>query len=132
MTKAMDCAVVGASFAGLACASALARAGLNVTVLEKKADAGEKLHTTGIIVKDAIDNVAFLDGLPATLVRRVGGVRLYAPRLSYVDLEAPGHYFLATSPPGAMRRLAARAEEEGGNSAHRTPFRSAKRTQSCA
>jgi digeranylgeranylglycerophospholipid reductase len=39
----MDCAVVGASFAGLACATALARAGVRVTVLEKKADAGEKL-----------------------------------------------------------------------------------------
>lgn len=47
-----DCVVVGASFAGLACASVLARAGVRVTVLEKKADAGEKLHTTGIIVKD--------------------------------------------------------------------------------
>ena len=51
----MDCAVVGASFAGLACATALARAGMRVTVLEKKTDPGEKLHTTGIIVKEAID-----------------------------------------------------------------------------
>ena len=126
----MDCAVVGASFAGLACASALARAGLRVTVLEKKGDAGEKLHTTGIIVKDAIDNVAFLDGLPATLVRRVGGVRLYAPRLSHVDLEAPGYYFLATDTPGVMRWLAARAEEAGARIAYRTLFATAHRTQS--
>src|SRR5258706_12557213 len=102
MTKAMDCAVVGASFAGLACASALARAGLNVTVLEKKPDAGEKLHATGIIVKDAMDNVAFLDGVPANLELRVGGVRLYAPRLGYVDFEAPGYYFPAADTPGAM------------------------------
>jgi predicted NAD/FAD-dependent oxidoreductase len=50
-----DCVVVGASFAGLACAHALASAGMQVTVLEKKASSGEKLHTTGIIVKDAID-----------------------------------------------------------------------------
>ncbi len=69
--KNVDCAVVGASFAGLACANALARAGMRVTVLEKKSDAGEKLHTTGIIVKDAIDQVALLDGLPADLVRRI-------------------------------------------------------------
>jgi len=95
--KNVDCAVVGASFAGLACATALARAGMRVTVLEKKSDAGEKLHTTGIIVKDAIDQVALLDGLPADLVRRVGGVRLYAPNLRYVDLAAPGYYFLATT-----------------------------------
>ena len=60
-----DCVVVGASFAGLACASVLARAGMRVTVLERKADPGEKLHTTGIIVKDAIDQIALLDGLQA-------------------------------------------------------------------
>jgi flavin-dependent dehydrogenase len=55
-----------------------------VTVLEKKADVGEKLHTTGIIVKDAIDQVAILDGLPPELVRRITGVRLYAPNLQHV------------------------------------------------
>ncbi len=45
-----DCVVVGASFAGLASALALARAELpEVAVLEKKADPGTKLHTTGII-----------------------------------------------------------------------------------
>jgi flavin-dependent dehydrogenase len=63
--KEADCIVVGASFAGLACATALARASLRVTVLERKADVGEKLHTTGIIVKDAIDQIAMLDGLPS-------------------------------------------------------------------
>lgn len=77
--ESTDCVVVGASFAGLACASVLARAGMRVTVLERKADAGEKLHTTGIIVKDAIDQVALLDGLPPELVHRINGVRLYAP-----------------------------------------------------
>jgi flavin-dependent dehydrogenase len=44
---------------------------MRVTVLEKKANSGEKLHTTGIIVKDAIDQVALLDGLPSELVRRI-------------------------------------------------------------
>jgi len=86
-----DCVIVGASFAGLACAIALARAGWRVTVLEKKADVGEKLHTTGIIVKDAIDQIALLDGLPTQFVRRVTGVRLYAPNLRHVDLAAPDY-----------------------------------------
>jgi digeranylgeranylglycerophospholipid reductase len=108
-----DCVVVGASFAGLACAAALARCGARVVVLEKKADPGEKLHTTGIIVKDAIDQVALLDGLPAHLVRRIDGVRLYAPNMRHVDLSAPGYYFLATDTPEVMRWLAARAEEWG-------------------
>ena len=108
-----DCVVVGASFAGLASAYALARSGLQTTVLEKKHDVGEKLHTTGIIVKDAIDQIALLDALPAALVRRVPGVRLYAPNLTYVDLSAPGYYFLATDTPGVMRWLARRAEGAG-------------------
>ena len=107
-----DCIVVGASFAGLACASALARTGMRVTVLEKKADPGEKLHTTGIIVKDAIDHVPLLDGLPRELVHRINGVRLYASNLRYVDLAAPGYYFLATETPNVMRWLAAQAERE--------------------
>ncbi len=126
----VDCAVVGASFAGLACASALARAGMRVTVLEKKADPGEKLHTTGIIVKEAIDQVALLDGLPAELVRRIDGVRLYAPNLRYVDLAAPGYYFLATDTPRVMRWLAARAEQAGAHIAYRKLFARAERIQS--
>src|SRR5262245_28396007 len=108
-----DCIVVGASFAGLACATALTRAGVSVTVLEKKRDPGEKLHTTGIIVKDALDQVALLDGLPAHLFRRVNGVRLYAPNMRSVDLAAPGYFFLTTDTPGVMRWLAGQAEAAG-------------------
>ena len=122
-----DCSVVGASFAGLACATALARAGMRVVVLEKKADAGEKLHTTGIIVKDAIDAVALLHGLPVEYVHRVGGVRLYSPALRHVDLAAPGYYFLATDTPAVMRWLAAKAEQAGARIAWRTSFGDARR-----
>jgi len=125
-----DCAVVGASFAGLACATALARAGMRVVVLEKKADAGEKLHTTGIIVKEAVDQVRLLDGLPAQLVRRINGVRLYAPNLKHVDLAAPGYYFLATDTPNVMRWLASRAEEAGAQILYQTSFQQAARLPS--
>ena len=125
-----DCVVVGASFAGLACASVLARAGMRVTVLERKADPGEKLHTTGIIVKDAIDQIALLDGLPAGLVHRINGVRLYAPNLRYIDLAAPGYYFLATDTPKVMRWLAAQAEQGGARITYRKSFTQAERVQS--
>jgi flavin-dependent dehydrogenase len=124
-----DCTIVGASFAGLACAYALARNGLRVTVLEKKADAGAKLHTTGIIVKDAIDQIALLDALPPQLTRRVHGVRLYAPNLRHVDLDAPGYYFLATDTPAVLRWLAQQAEAAGAHLAYRTTFRHAQRVQ---
>ena len=128
-TTQSDCVVVGASFAGLACSTALARAGLRVTVLERKSDVGEKLHTTGILVKDAVDQIAMLDGLPADSVRRVEGVRLYAPNLRHVDLSAPGYYFLATDTPQLMRWLADRAVQAGATIAHQTSFVSAQRTQ---
>ena len=124
-----DCAIVGASFAGLACASVLARAGMRVSVLEKKADSGEKLHTTGIIVKDAVDQVALLDGLPAELVHRINGVRLYAPNLRHVDLAAPGYYFLATDTPRVMRWLAGRAETAGARITYKKSFASAERIE---
>jgi len=125
-----DCVIVGASFAGLACAIALARAGSRVMVLEKKADVGEKLHTTGIIVKDAIDQIALLDRLPAQFVRRVTGVRLYAPNLQHVDLAAPGYYFLTTDTPQVMRWFADQVEESGARIHRRALFRQAKRLQS--
>ncbi|HEX4269479.1 MAG TPA: NAD(P)/FAD-dependent oxidoreductase [Steroidobacteraceae bacterium] len=130
MQSLTDCVVVGASFAGLASAIALARAGLRVTVLEKKTDAGAKLHTTGIIVRDAIDQIALLDALPTRLVRRIPAVRLYAPNLRYIDLEAPGYYFLATRTPAVMRWLAGEAERAGATIAYDTAFTEAKRLQS--
>lgn len=125
-----DCLVVGASFAGLASALALARAGMRVAVLEKKTDPGVKLHTTGIIVKDAIDQIPLLDALPAPLWRRIAGVRLYAPNLSHVDLEAPGYYFLATDTPAVMRWLAGEAEAAGAAIVYGRSFRSVQRLQS--
>lgn len=123
-----DCTVVGASFAGLACATALATAGLRVTVLEKKHDVGAKLHTTGIIVKDAVDQIALLDGLPPDLVRRIPGVRLYAPNMQSIDLTAPGYYFLATDTPQVMRWLAGRARAAGARIATGAMFAGAVRT----
>ena len=56
--------VVGASFAGLACARAAALAGLRVTVLEKKAAAGDKLHTTA--GRRRLPQRAQRGGLPAS------------------------------------------------------------------
>jgi flavin-dependent dehydrogenase len=125
-----DCVVVGASFGGLASAHALATAGLRVTVVEKKSDPGAKLHTTGIIVKDAVDQIALLDSLPAALVRRIPGVRLYAPNLKYVDLAAPGYYFLATDTPNVMRWLAATTERAGATLELGTAFTGLKRERS--
>jgi flavin-dependent dehydrogenase len=125
-----DCVVVGASFAGLACATALAESGARVTVIERKASAGDKLHTTGILVRDVIDQVPLMDGMPAHLVRRVDGVRLYAPNMRHVDLDAPGYYFLATDTPGLMNWMAGKAQAAGASMCWDTLFSSAQRLPS--
>ena len=80
-----DVVIAGASFAGAACAIAAAQRGLRVVVLERKRDPGEKLHTTGIIVKEAAERT-LLQHLPGHMTRRVQEVRLYAPSLKQVAL----------------------------------------------
>ncbi|MFZ5656673.1 MAG: NAD(P)/FAD-dependent oxidoreductase [Pseudomonadota bacterium] len=109
---AADVVVVGASFAGAACAIAAAQRGLRVVVLERKRDPGEKLHTTGIIVKEAAVRT-LLNELPAAMTRRIEQVRLYAPSLAQVALAAPGYYFLTTDTPAVMRWLAERMRAQG-------------------
>ncbi|KAA9003517.1 NAD(P)/FAD-dependent oxidoreductase [Stenotrophomonas cyclobalanopsidis] len=100
-----DLVIVGASFAGAACALAAAQYGLRVCVLERKADPGERLHTTGIVVKEAMEQT-WLGRMPEHMVQRVARVRLYAPNLRGVQLAAPGYYFLTTDTPNLMRWLA--------------------------
>ncbi|MGO4260716.1 NAD(P)/FAD-dependent oxidoreductase [Lysobacter sp. TAB13] len=100
-----DLVVVGASFAGAACALAAARAGLRVVVLERKRDPGDKLRTTGIVVKEAAEQT-WLSRAPAGCLHRVERVRLYSPKLRSMALSAPGYYFLTTDTPRLMRWLA--------------------------
>src|SRR4249919_3212539 len=124
MPKEFDLIVVGASFAGAACALAAAQSGLRVCVLERKRDPGEKLRTTGIIVKEAAERT-LLGALPSELVRRVEQVRLYAPSLKQIALAAPGCYFLTTDTPGVMRWLAAQMRSHGVDLRLSTSFRNA-------
>ncbi|MBB1060757.1 NAD(P)/FAD-dependent oxidoreductase [Marilutibacter spongiae] len=121
-----DLVVVGASFAGAACALAAAQSGLRVRVLERKRDPGEKLHTTGIIVKEAAEQT-LLNQLPSHLVRRVEQVRLYAPSLKQVALAAPGYYFLTTDTPEIKRWLAAQLVAHGVELDLGTAFTGAER-----
>lgn len=83
-----DVVIVGAGFAGAACALAAVQYGLRVCVLERKADPGERLHTTGIVVKEAMEQT--------WLVRM------------------PEHYyFLTTDTPNLMRWLASELHANG-------------------
>ncbi|WP_407351193.1 NAD(P)/FAD-dependent oxidoreductase [Luteimonas sp. R10] len=112
LSSTPDVVVVGASFAGAACAIAAAQRGLRVCVLERKRDPGEKLRTTGIIVKEAAERT-LLNRIPAAMTRRIEQVRLYAPSLKQVALAAPGYYFLTTDTPAVMRWLAGQLRTHG-------------------
>jgi digeranylgeranylglycerophospholipid reductase len=100
-----DVVVVGASFAGAACALAAREAGLRVCVLERKRDPGIRLHTTGIIVSEAAEETP-LSRIPGEYMRRIERVRLYAPSLRSILLQRRDYYFLTTDTANVMRWLA--------------------------
>ena len=104
-----DLIVVGGSFAGLACARTAALRGLKVAVLDAKSEPGARVRTTGILVKEATDG----SDLPASLMRKVPGVRLYSPNGRSVDLHAPGYFFQATDTAGLLRWMAEEAARAG-------------------
>jgi digeranylgeranylglycerophospholipid reductase len=105
LEREFDLVIVGASFAGAACALAAAQYGLRVCVLERKRDPGQKLHTTGIIVKEAAEQT-WLSRAPPSLTQRIERVHLYAPNLRNLALQVPDYYFLTTDTPALMRWLA--------------------------
>ena len=112
-----DVVVVGASFAGAACALAARQCGLRVCVLERKRDPGIRLHTTGIIVKEAAETT-WLGRMPRELTHRVERVRLYAPNLRSLSLHSPGlllphHRYARTSCAGSPTNCARRASTCG-------------------
>jgi digeranylgeranylglycerophospholipid reductase len=67
-----DLLIVGASFAGLVAARTAAMRGLSVVVLEAKDDAGARVATTGILVKEAAEEI----DVPHPQKPRNQGVRL--------------------------------------------------------
>lgn len=117
-TAEVDVEIVGGGFAGLACARACAARGLRTVVWERKRDLGDAVHTTGLLVKEVADE----EDLPLEATRKIRGVRLYGPSLRWIDLDAPGYYFLATDTGAILRDLARRAEDAGAEIRCGRPF----------
>lgn len=116
--KYFDVIVVGASFAGLACAKEASRKGLSVAVLERKKDVREALHTTGVLVQEAADLISVPDGV----CKKINQVRLYAPSLRYLEIASDSYLFLATDTPELMQHLVSDAEICGVSVLLGTPF----------
>src|SRR5688572_12275885 len=105
----VDVIIVGASFAGLAAARTAAMRGLRVVVIDAMPGPGARIHTTGVLVREAIDEI----DIPSRLTRRVPGVRLYAPSLRSIDLFSPGYAFFTTRTADLLRWMAGEAEAAG-------------------
>lgn len=118
-----DLVIVGASFAGLVAARTAAMRGLDVAVLDAKPEAGHRVATTGILVKEAAEEI----DIPHTLTRRVRGVRLYGPSRRAIDLFAPGYFFLTTDTANVLRWLASEAVRAGAKILYRARFAGADR-----
>jgi flavin-dependent dehydrogenase len=119
----VDIVVVGAGFAGLRCAHRAAELGLHVRILERMQEPGARVHTTGLLVQEVVERLA----PPRSLIRRIERMRLHAPDLRHMDVEAPGYGFHATDTRGLMRWLAACALESGAELRCGTTFRDAHR-----
>lgn len=119
-----DLIIVGASFAGLACARTAASRGLKVAVVERKREPGAGVRTTGILVKEAAEE----SDIPSHLTRLIRGVRLYAPNGKFTDHSAPGYYFLATDTPNLMRWMAEEARRVGAELLFDAPFKRGSQT----
>ena len=120
-----DLIIVGASFAGLIAARTAAHRGLKVAVIDAKKEPGARVRTTGILVKEAVDEC----DIPASLTRKIPGVRLYAPNGKHTDLFAPGYFFLATDTPAIMRWLAHEAARAGADLLFGARFENATQTE---
>jgi flavin-dependent dehydrogenase len=107
--RAVDLVIIGASFAGLICAKTAALRGLRTVVIEAKEEPGARIHTTGILVKEAADEV----DTPPQFSRAIHGVRLYAPSLKHIDLSSRDYYFLTTDTAGLIRWFADEARRAG-------------------
>ena len=118
-----DLVVVGASFAGLAAARTAASRGLAVAVIESKREAGARIHTSGILVREAIEEI----DIPHHLTRRVPGVRLYAPNLRSSDLVSPGYAFYTTRTADLLRWMAREAKDAGAHLIFNTRFEGGRR-----
>ncbi len=124
--KQVDLVIIGASFAGLLCARTAALRGLRTVVIEAKQEPGARIHTTGILVKEAADEV----DTPPQFSRAIHGVRLYSPSLRHIDLSSRDYYFLTTDTAGLIRWFAEEARRAGAEIICGRKFEAAARSGS--
>ncbi|NIP39013.1 MAG: hypothetical protein GWO07_09820 [Candidatus Dadabacteria bacterium] len=107
--KKYDLGIIGGNFSGLSCEKSASARGLGTVLFDKKKTPDASTQSTGIFVKEIADQI----DLPSKLTRKIHGVRLYSPNLSYIDLLSPGYYFLATDTTQLLNWLCDQASSSG-------------------
>ncbi|MGZ3616135.1 MAG: FAD-dependent monooxygenase [Ktedonobacteraceae bacterium] len=106
-----DIIVVGASFAGLSFASGAAARGLHVLVLEKDAEIGNLVRTTGILFSDVLDVTDVPTRYLTNSVRRLS---LLAPNQSEpFEISSEAYRYYMVDVTGMLRWMAEEAQERG-------------------
>jgi len=105
-----DVIVVGASFAGLSFASVAAALGMRVLVLERDAEVGGVVRTTGVLFSDVLD---IIDVPARYLMNAVRRIQLQPPDHPPIKVSTRAYRFYMVNVPGMLRWMAEQAEERG-------------------
>lgn len=81
-----DVLIIGAGLAGLRCAVLLSRAGLDVTLVDRKPTPSVRVHTTGIFVRKTFEDFSLPEDCLGDPVRHV---QLVSPSGHCIPLESP-------------------------------------------
>src|SRR5258708_29008793 len=105
-----DVVVVGASFAGLSFAGAAAARGLRTLVLERDAEVGRVVRTTGVLFSDVLD---VLDVPQRYLMNAVRRIRLRPPNHDPIEISVAAHRFYMADATGLLRCMAEQPRPHG-------------------
>jgi len=121
-----DVIVVGASFAGLSFASVAAALGLRVLVLERDAEVGGVVRTTGVLFSDVLD---IIDVPARYLMNAIRRVQIQPPQHPSIEVSARAYRFYMADVPGMLRWMAEQAKERGAAMRCGAMFLGAERQQ---
>jgi flavin-dependent dehydrogenase len=127
LSNAYDVIVVGASFAGLSFASVAAARGLRVLVLERDADIGNVVRTTGVLFCDVLD---VLDVPAQYLMNSVRQIRIQTPDQKPITISSRAFRFYMADVTGMLRWMAEEAQARGATIRCGSPYLGATPTSS--
>src|SRR5258708_16964530 len=123
---AFDVLVVGASFAGLSFAGVAVALGLHVLVVERDAEIGGVVRTTGVLFSDVLD---ILDVPAHYLMNAVRRIWVQPPNQSPIEIGTRAYRFYMADVTGMLRWMAEQAQKRGAIVSNGTMFLDATREQ---